>query len=261
MRKIFMFWFAASLLVAACEKEPDDNPGGDDGNDTLPHPEIIYRAVADIDGNCYDAVKIGDQVWMSENLRTTRYANGDPIPMGVESSTDPCRYAPDGDESQVPVYGYLYNWSAVMHGETSSNAVPSGVQGICPNGWHVPSDSEWTAMENSITDANLPDYIVGRGDHAGKLAGGELGTWVQCRNFGAPGYYYSDYTERNSTGFSALPAGYFLDSIVKFHERAYFWSSSILGQLPVYRRLEYNKTYVGRNSFYNAGLSVRCLRD
>ena len=107
---------------------------------------IIPRAVKDIDGNAYDGVRIGEQVWMASNLKTTRYADGTEIPSGdpdIHSSSNPYRYVPGGDASNVKRLGYLYNWPAVVHGSSQSNESPSGVQGICPDGWHVPSNAEW----------------------------------------------------------------------------------------------------------------------
>ena len=103
------------------------------------------QPVTDIDGNVYKTVKLGNQVWMAENLRTTRYADGRKIPLGTTESFDVAyRYYPDDNSANVADYGYLYNWPAVMNGSASSSANPSGVQGICPDGWHVPSNAEWT---------------------------------------------------------------------------------------------------------------------
>ena len=114
---------------------------GDGGIQPCPNATIV----TDYDGNNYSTVLIGTQCWMAENLRTTHYANGVIIPM-VNSTygetTDPYCYEPNNNGSNVSTYGYLYNWHAVMHGESSSNANPSGVQGVCPTGWHVPSDAE-----------------------------------------------------------------------------------------------------------------------
>lgn len=88
--------------------------------------------------------------WMKENLRTTHYADGTAIPAGTTTSYSAYRYAPNNDESNVATYGYLYNWPAVMHGATSSSDNPSNVQGICPAGWHMPSDAEWTQLTTYV---------------------------------------------------------------------------------------------------------------
>ena len=124
MKRIFVLWCAAALFAVACEKEnptpaqenptnPSDTTQTDTTQtDTIPiYPptaDVIYNAVTDYDGNSYDAVRIGNQVWMASNLRTTRYANGDAIPEGTNSDTLPLRFAvPQADN---PYYGYLYNW-------------------------------------------------------------------------------------------------------------------------------------------------------
>ena len=107
MKRIALFLCAAALLMTACKEDPKPDPN--DGNDYVPtYPsvaEVIYDAVNDIDGNHYDAVQIGEQIWMAANLRTTRYANGDTIPSGTDSDTLPCRYAvPQTDKVY---FGYL----------------------------------------------------------------------------------------------------------------------------------------------------------
>ena len=118
-------------------------------------PCLGAPTVTDIDGNVYNTVQLGNQCWMRENLRTTRFANGDsilidpnPVPIygWEDTNPNPYRYTPNNDSSVVSVYGYLYNWSALMRGDSCSYAVPSGVQGICPDGWHVPSFYEWEEL-------------------------------------------------------------------------------------------------------------------
>ena len=131
------------LFFMSCHKDKLSNSDG----------LILKNAVTDIDGNIYNAVQIGNQVWMAENLRTTHYADGTPIPSGSTyddyhySSTEPYFYDPIAYNIK---YGYLYNWPAVIHGAENSNNNPSGIQGICPNGWHVPSDEEWNELKNTV---------------------------------------------------------------------------------------------------------------
>ena len=117
--------------------------------------------VTDYDGNTYNVLHIGNQCWMKENLRTTHYANGGSISMGYNSTSTSIayRYCPNNSSSNVSTYGYLYNWAAVMHGSMSSILNPSGVQGICPTGWHVPSDAEWTQLTNYV--ASQSQYLCG----------------------------------------------------------------------------------------------------
>jgi len=175
----------AVLLLNSCQKEPEDDPNGtvtptdstgtvtptdSTGLDPLddsvifnmPIGTVIPDVVADIDGNLYDGVVIGHHLWMVQNLMTTRYANGDPIMQGGQGDTSrfvPYRYVPDCGTADVAIYGYLYNWPAVMHGEPGSSENPSGVQGICPDGWHVPSDAEFVELANTIS--SHPEYVFG----------------------------------------------------------------------------------------------------
>jgi uncharacterized protein (TIGR02145 family) len=116
--------------------------------------------LTDIDGNVYNTVQIGTQCWMKENLRVTQYSIGFTIPLGNETNYSTVyRYYPNNDSSNVLNYGYLYNWIAVMGGLGSSGANPSGVQGICPIGWHVPSDAEWTQLTDYVSSRN--QYVCG----------------------------------------------------------------------------------------------------
>ena len=127
-------------------------------DDGLPCP--YTPTLIDIDSNIYNTVQIGLQCWMKENLRTTRYADSTFIPAGsATSSTNGYRYLPYNNENIVSTYGYLYNWPAVMNGASTSYANPSGVQGVCPTGWHVPSDAEWTQLTNYVRSQT--EFICG----------------------------------------------------------------------------------------------------
>ena len=216
--------------------------------------------VTDIDGNVYNTVQIGNQCWMRENLRTTRCADGTTIPMGnTWSYTDPYRYAPNNETSNVSSYGYLYNWAAVMHGAISSAANPSGVQGVCPTGWHVPSDAEWTELTNYMK--TQPAYMAsGNADHLAKALAATWG-WNGSSETDAPG---NDPTTNNATGFSALPAGFYnFGSYGYFGYLAYFWSATGgSGDYAYDRYLGFDDAYVYRSSDYKRyGFSVRCVRD
>ena len=241
--------------------------GGTDTTQTTPgQPCPGAATVTDYDGNVYNTVLIGNQCWTKENLRVTHYSDGTTILAGGDnhSSTDPYYY--DYSNSNIPLSerGYYYNWSAAMHGAASSNAIPSGVQGICPTGWHLPSDAEWNTMEATVSGSEWQtDYetsYVYRGSHAGKLAGGE--NWTTCTISGAPGDYGN--ADRNVFGFSAVPAGYgYGASLYYAGNYAYFWSSTQDNSSGVFiRYLHHNNAGVGRGSNSNSnGYSIRCLRD
>lgn len=231
--------------------------------------------VVDYDGNIYEAVQIGNQCWMKENLRTTHFADGTSIGLGDETCqfVIPHRYPPFNDPSWLSSgYGYIYNWAAVMHGASSSNTVPSHVQGICPNGWHVPSDAEWNEMEAVLTSDVELNTVGDRGNHGGKLAGGFSGSWDGSAVEDSPGDYAS--VNRNITGFSALPASeyscdYHLFGMFEFSSNegkfAFFWTTTE-GGLTVNtawaRRITYNSAGVKRGwAAKTDSFSVRCVRD
>ena len=226
------------------------------GTDGQPCPGAT--TVTDIDSNTYNTVKIGNQCWMKENLRTTRYADGVNIPMGY-SFIDPYRCNPNDNANNVPTYGYLYNWPAVMHGASSSSANPSGVQGICPNGWHVPSDAEWTQLTDYV--GSQPQYQCNNSsDYIAKALVSTTG-WYSYSETCAVG---NNPSTNNATGFSALPAGlYYVGDYSDFGDSADFWSATGRGSNDVYcRDLLYNSAIVHRScNFKGNGLSVRCVRD
>ena len=216
------------------------------------------HTITDFDGNVYRTVKLGNQVWMAENLRTTRYADGTPIPLGTEASfTTAYRYYPDDNSANVSDYGYLYNWAAVMNGSASSEANPSGVQGICPDGWHVPSDAEWDELENYVSSQN--QYVCNDINYIAKALASEVG-WNSSTDNCDVG---NNPIANNATGFSARPAGYYNGFYFSFGANAIFWSTTQNNSDDAYfRALNYNHADVYR--YYDTkyvGYSVRCVRD
>ncbi len=219
--------------------------------------------VEDYDGNIYNTINIGDQVWMRENLKATHYSDGTAIPLVEDSATwDNLVYSDkaycfyDNDTVKRATYGNLYTWAAAMNGAPSSDSIPGGIQGVCPTGWHLPSDAEWKELEMylgmSLSDADLTDW---RGtDEGGKLK--ETGTehWISP-NTGAT----------NSTGFTALPGGIRRENSEFFDMGggSDFWSSAESDSDHAwYRLLGYGSSGVNRNSYYkNGGFSVRCVKD
>ena len=203
---------------------------------TLPAP--IY----DIDGNGYDTITIGSQTWLKENLNVTHYRNGDSIiPNSTNNTYGKCYDYNNSPDSSI-TYGKLYNFNAVYD-----------QRNLCPTGWHVPSDTEWTVLTN---------YLGGAGIAGGKLK--ETGTthWISP-NIGAT----------NETGFTALPGGflYFVQystssSFVYNGHYGVWWSSSIdttnLLTYAWYRSIYNNGSSITRDSVdQEFGLSVRCLKD
>jgi uncharacterized protein (TIGR02145 family) len=199
-------------------------------------------SVTDIDANVYKTVTIGTQVWMAQNLRTTRYENGDTIPNVTDntewSNLDSGAYCwYNNDDSYEQPYGKLYNWYAV-----------NDSRGLCPTGWHVPSgddiSSEWKI---------LIDYLGGLSVAGGPMKEAGIAHWMSP-NTGAT----------NSSGFTGLPGGYRILSgtFNLLGARSYWWSSTESGSYAWYRNLNYDNDDVSRNIHgKEVGLSVRCVRD
>lgn len=260
-----------SFLFLSCQKEKEPNapsPQSPSGSTSEPQSgDVIYNAVVDVDGNNYDAVLIGNKFWMIQNLKATRYSNGEEIPVGVpddeRSVTEPFRYLPNNEGSYVVQYGYLYNWAAVMHGANSSSSNPSGVQGVCPYGWHVPSRAEW---EQLTTFIGLQSEYQCNGDryNVAKAMASTTG-WKEAGKTCAVG---NNQYNNNASHFSAYPAG--VGDIAvnnNFTKDAYFWSStqSAIPGWEVYAydfELDYYSatTYIYAPYKANA-MAVRCVRD
>lgn len=177
----------------------------------------IENAVQDYDGNSYNATKLGDQIWMASNLTTTHYADGTDISISIEYPNE----NPDNAEQ----YGYLYFFMDVTRGAYSEeNPNPSGVQGICPDGWHLPSLAEWDQLKFYL-ESHPDQYIEPSGSIAKALASTE--GWLASSSYGTPG---NDPSTNNSTGFSAMPAGVSRGdgTFLGFQQSAYFAASNTL---------------------------------
>jgi uncharacterized protein (TIGR02145 family) len=222
--------------------------------------EFKTYGVMDIDGNGYYSVIIGAQEWMQQNLSTTHYADGSSLIDGSEAGdiTDnfvsKYYFANCNDENNVADYGRLYTWAAVMNGSSSSSTNPSGVTGVCPQGWHVPSDAEWMELEIFLGMSTLEaEQKFDRGtDEGGKL---KSTSYFWAPNTGAT----------NESGFNAIPGGD-RGSEGNFNYVggfAVYWSATeSYSQAAYIRGLEYNKATVNRwDHFKYYGFSVRCIKD
>ena len=213
-----------------------------------------YGKVDDVDNNTYNTVKIGTQCWMKENMRTTKYPNGSAITRGPTttwSASDLSYYGcpPNTDNNAedcaaVSTLGYMYQWSAAMN-----NTTTAGAQGICPSGWHIPTDGEQNTLDQYLK--------------TGTCDANRSGLW-DCDPAGTK---LSSYTLNgtNSSGFSGLLAGYRNTASPWFYGRGtytYFWSSAQSGSNAWYRLLYSSYSTVYRNANTKAyGFSVRCLKD
>lgn len=263
---ILMMVCAIVFAFSSCQKDKVEKNNDSSTSQEMPtHPEeptgdgLIENAVTDIDGNTYRAVKLGNQVWMAENLMTTRYADGTGISLGSDScSSIALRYYPNNDAGNVGSHGYLYNWLAVMHNFSSSSSNPSGVQGICPDGWHVPSDAEWIQLTDYV--GSQSQYVCDNNSEFVAKALASTSGWESSEEPYAVG---NTPSSNNATGFCALPAGYFYDTCHSFGISAYFWSVTQYDDVNVWRRgLGFIFADVHRNyNVKNVGFSVRCIRD
>jgi uncharacterized protein (TIGR02145 family) len=195
---------------------------------------FAQQTVTDFDGNIYETITIGDQVWLRENLKSLHYCDGTQIPGVV---------AYNNDDSLGAIYGLLYTWNAAMKGSTEP-----GAQGVCPCDWHVPTDEEWTNLEN---------YLGGSSIAGGKMKETGIEHWLSP-NTGAT----------NSSGFTGLPAGeydaYFNPN--KFwllHTAAVFWTSSQTNQLQAIERyLSHDDAVCGNLAWHKVmKYSIRCIKD
>ncbi|HRS54310.1 MAG TPA: fibrobacter succinogenes major paralogous domain-containing protein, partial [Bacteroidales bacterium] len=213
------------------------------------------------DGNTYQTVQIGTQCWMKENLKYLPSVVGS----ATGSNTVPYYYVYGYNGTDVftakaqpnySVYGVLYNWPAAMAGAASSNNNPSGVQGVCPSGWHLPSDAEWQQLELYIgMDPSVLNNTGWRGtNEGGKLK--ETGTlhWTSP-NTGAT----------NVSGFTGLGGGFryndgtFLSSLTGAGR---WWSATEDASYVHGRGLQYDRSTFGRGGDYKEwGFSVRCVKD
>ncbi len=190
--------------------------------------------VTDYDGNIYKTVKVGNQIWMAENLRSTHYADGTLIPDVVSYNNS---------DSLEAIYGKLYTWHAAMKNSTSQKT-----QGVSPDGWHIPSDAEWKELEN---------YLGGAAVAGGKMK--DTGTiYWKAPNTGAT----------NSSGLSIIPGGeydaYYSPHVFRIiNEYAVFWTSTQVGNLKARERYyTYNSAASEIFDWFKVmKYSIRCVKD
>lgn len=234
---------ALVIMFGACKKEKDD---------AAPTPTPTAITVTDVDGNTYSTAAIGSQVWMAENLRTTKYRDGSAIPevtvnaawQGLSIGTW-CNYGNYSGNNAT--FGKLYNWHAV-----------NDARGLCPQGWHVPTDAEWKTLETTLgmlaSEVNITGY---RGD--AQNVGGKLKSTIDLwepPNDGAT----------NSSGFAGLPGG-FRDEDGNFVGVRYYgdwWTATQVDAANAWtRELDNEDSGIYRYGDYpkGRGLCVRCIRD
>ncbi len=206
----------------------------------------------DIDGNQYNSVKIGNQIWMAENLKVTHYPDGTEIPLVEETSAwislgdnntsdGYCWY--NNDIGNKDKYGALYTWAAAMgDNAVGSDLIPSGVQGVCPDGWHLPSHSEWLLLKEYLTS-------IGYEGIEGEVMKSDI-----------------DWNGTNLVGFNAVPSGIRHPNDGTFERgesQAFWWSSKETSSYGAKGRkiLTSWTDFFGSDDIKSWGFSVRCIKD
>ena len=265
----FVFPVAADTAFAfVCEIEGCTDPSAENYNDSADVDDgtCIYPWPCGLpfsfQNHQYETVQIGEQCWFAENLRSEFYNNGDAIPTGLSDADwqevqhgamtiygddEGCsEWSPDINACNVyeslNEYGRLYNWYSVVD-----------ERGLCPSGWHVPSDEEWIDLEIAIGMSQEDAFEFGP-------RGSNQGTQMKVHGYGWYNYGYGS----NSSGFSALPAGIRDASGYFFYagKYPYWWSITEDGQNAISRSLHFNYQPVYRyQSNKNSGFSIRCIQD
>ena len=215
-------------------------------SENVHNPSVGYGTMTDQENNTYLTTRIGAQTWMAENLKASTYRNGDPIPnvtdrsqwQSLESGAY-CYY--NNESSNDCPYGKLYNWYVV-----------NDTRNICPNGWHVPTESDWVILENYL---------------GGLLSGGKL------RSTGTQYWLSSNSGATNESGYSGLPGGYRVNAgspsnpSLDFFNLGYngiWWSSTAVGLYNAKSRGVANNNsdvLFDGGGFKNTGYSIRCIKD
>ena len=235
-RKTFILLLVTGLLWNACNKDTDEIPGSgtftDNRNDKV-----------------YEWIRIGDQVWMAENLAYLPVVS----PPTEGSTTEPHYYVYGYNGSNVEearatenytTYGVLYNWPAAIDDESASNENPSGVQGVCPSNWHLPSETEWI---------ELLDYLGGD-----TIAGGKL------KEAGYDHWNGPNTAADNSSGFTALPGGYRYEGgeFGALKSFGSWWTTTENFEMIKRLSLDDDQKKAGISSYFkDGGFSVRCIKD
>ena len=207
---------------------------------------VCGETIMDYDSNIYSTVEIGGQCWLQENLRVTHHPNGTAIPL----KTSDYSWAALSDNNTDDAYyltgmGALYTWSAAMgDNAVSSITNPSGVQGVCPDGWHIPSQSEWMEMIN----------------YAGNPAGGKL------KKTGTSCWLSPNTGATNSSGFTGCGGGSRdYDNGDYFYAKDYgnWWTSTEYSSTQaLFIELYSNSDATGEgHKEKSSGYSVRCIKD
>lgn len=255
-----------ALLVISCA-EPNDR-GLDEGS------PAAGTFTDSRDGQTYDWVRIGQQTWMAENLRylpqVARPASG--------SATRPFFYVYGYDGTNVGKakatanhqnYGVLYNWMAATAGGSSSRSNPSGLQGVCPPGWHLPSHAEWNKLISYVAAQGFPNENKPDGAGNALKSCRQVSSPLEdsCATTQHPRWRANDHHHGfDAFGFSALPGGYrtYDGRFIWLNRFGLWWSSTEYASptaWSIYIRAEHGNAHRNENYVKSNGLSVRCIKS
>jgi len=214
--------------------------------------------VTDADGNVYQSVRIGNQVWIVENLKTTKYSDGTVIPLvtGIsawDTLSTPGRSWYDNDSTlNHATFGVLYNWYAVNTGK------------LAPEGWRVPTDAEWDTLQNNLIENGYNWDGTTNGNKIAKSLAAQTDWTIYIEYFNTVGAIGTDLGKNNSSGFSALPGGYRANGhFSRQSNYGFWWSATEDSASNAYNRVlsrYYEDIYRG-NSPKSLGCAVRLVRD
>ena len=236
---------------------------GTEYGDVIPFVTGAVGTVTDYDGNVYQTVEIGEQIWMAESMRASHYADGTAIPL-VEGDAawnavkidDKAFCYVNNDPLISETYGSYYTWAAAMDGPPDTQPGPNGFQGVCPDGWHIPSDEEWKQLEIYLgLSKEDAEKVTFRGaDEGGKLKEQGFAHW-KSPNTGAT----------NVSGFTSIPSGgrHYEGGFFETGYFAIYWAGTE-GQpsdaWTYHQDFDRAESFRGL-IFKNYGYSVRCVKD
>jgi len=194
------------------------------------------NAIIDFDGNVYTSVNIGTQTWLAENIKSAHYADGTLINGAFDY---------ENNVTLSDEYGKLYTWNAAMNNAPGNNLKSSGVQGVCPTGYHIPSEAEWQKMANHV--------------NALKSLGGK-----QLKESGNEHWETANGT--NTTKFGARGAGFLQKEGGRYgnlNKQTYFWSTSVVSptNAKIFLIYDNGSATLNHNMNKTSGRSVRCVKD
>lgn len=229
--------------------------GEDDAN--IHDGYYFPNAVTDLDGYWYGAVVIGDQVWLAENLRTIKYpSSGSEILIGEVDDAGVGYCFPMLDE----LGGFYYNWTAVMDGYSDSSNSPSGVRGIAPEGFHIPSQLEFEELVKYISVQSR--YTQHQNDSISKALA-STSDWTTNQLPGDPSWPSVGLENNNKSGFNSRQGGYYFGGIIEKIESAFYWTTTLESGLPVYFSIqnEDSTPIIVPSDGAETFCAVRCVSD